>query len=90
MLYRIFTEDVNRKKVCDICTRFFNSYTMFTAVGVWNGIAENSLCIEVSSLEQDGHLALRVTSAVAEIREVNKQEAVLVQKINVTTDLIYA
>ena len=90
MLYRIFTEDINRKKVCDICTRFFNSYTMFPAIGVWNGTVEDSLCIEVSSLGQDGHLALRVKSAAEEIRVVNDQVSVLVQKLDVVTDLIEA
>ena len=81
MLYRVFTEDKNRRGIKRICNRLFNGYTMYPAQGVWKGVPEKSLCIEVSSGGQEGYVALRVKTAAEEIKELNRQEAVLIQEV---------
>lgn len=81
MLYRVFTEDKNRRGIKRICNRLFNGYTLYPAQGVWKGIPERSLCIEVSSSGQKGYVGLRVKTAAEDIKVLNKQEAVLIQKV---------
>ena len=78
MLYRIITERKRLRCIRRICNRLFYGYTMYKAYGVYKGVPEKSVVIEVQS---DGlpHAALRVNEAAEQIREVNKQECVLVQ-----------
>ena len=78
MLYRIVTERKRLRRIRRICNRLFQGYTMYKAYGAYKGVPEKSVVIEVQS---DGlpYAALRVKEAAEEIREVNKQECVLVQ-----------
>jgi len=88
VLYRIFTEHKNLRGIVNILDRLFNGYTIFYVDGVWQGCQEQSLCIEISSENQEGYLDLRVRQAADEIRILNVQEAVLIQKIPCETVLI--
>lgn len=79
MLYRILTEDINREAVIDILDhQFGEGYTLIPAQGYWQGKAEGSLIIEISS---NLDLTTLVTKAAEAIKAVNSQQAVLCQKI---------
>lgn len=82
MLYRIFTENKNLSGIKKILNRLFNGYSIFQLAGFWQGITEKSLCIEILSNNQYKHLKIRIDQAAKEIGELNKQEAILVEKIN--------
>lgn len=75
-MYRIYTEDRNRWKVKAILNRLFCGYTLIFATGAWKGHSEHSLIIEL-----DGVPRAKVEQAAREIKAANKQEAVLIQKI---------
>ena len=89
MLYRILTEDVgNLEGIHEICSKLFNGYTMYYTNGFYNGQPEPAICIEIDSIGQDGHLEVRVKQAAEQIKELNNQECVLVQKINCTSQMV--
>lgn len=75
-MFRIYTEDKNRRKVEAILNKLFYGYTLIQAVGAWKGKTEKSLVIEL-----DGVPRARVEQAAREIKAANNQEAVLIQKI---------
>ena len=77
MLYRIFTEDKNRKKLEKIASKYFPGYTIFKAQGFWRLQKENSLIMEFVIEDND----VKINKLAEEIKKENKQEAVLVQKI---------
>lgn len=77
MLYRLWTEDTNRAGITLVCDLALDSYTLFTADGVWKGTHEKALCIEVETgCKPDLLLQLART-----IKNMNGQDAVLVQMI---------
>ena len=80
MLYRIFTERKRVRRIRRICDRLFPAYTMYRASGVWRGVAERSLVIEVLS-QDPRHTDERVIQAAKWIREFNGQECVLVEVV---------
>jgi len=86
MIYRILTEDKNRKLVQDEVSRHFSGYTVYTGIGVWQGGTEKNLTIEIDTLGDDNRLAVY---RIAEyIKKVNGQEAVLIQEIESKSKLI--
>lgn len=86
-LYRICTENKNYPDILDYLDEHFtNGYTVIHANGAWQGIREKSLIIEIVSnavsIESDiGKLAYW-------IRKVNKQNAVLLQVIEIESQLL--
>lgn len=83
MLYRILTEDKNRKQVLKLVEEKCESATVIEAKGLWRGTWENSLIIEID----DEYFKYIETLAEA-IKELNKQDAVLIQEIACESYLI--
>ena len=79
MLYRILTEDKNKAQVMEIVSEFFDGYTVLSAVGVWNRQVEASMIIEIDS--NGLHDGKSVEEIARRIKVLNKQEAVLIQRI---------
>jgi hypothetical protein len=79
MLYRIFTEDVqeNHDKLTELITQFYEGFTIVRAAGYWRLQPENSLIIEIITVDEDA----KVKALAAAIRDANNQECVLVQRI---------
>ena len=77
MLYRIFTEDKNKKAIEKIINKYYEGYTLYKAEGFWRLQKENSLIIEIITEDP----AAKVNKIAKEIKAKNKQQAVLVQKI---------
>ena len=88
MLFRIFTENRNLEGVHKICSNLFNGYSMFFVIGNYKGQEEPGICIEIDSVGQEGYLDTRVNQAADEIKVLNNQECVLVQKINCTSQMV--
>jgi len=87
MLYRIFTEDKgNVKEIAKLASRYFEGFTIFKSLGYYKGKAEKSLLIEVTSLDEN--ICLDINDLADDIKVVNKQETVLVEKIACSSKLI--
>ena len=79
--YRIYTEDMNRDGIREIVSDQFDSYTLIPCQGVWKGAAEDALIIEI--IETSDRVG-DIGDVAARIRQVNKQEAVLFTRTEVT------
>jgi hypothetical protein len=88
LLYRILTEDKNLNGIKKILNGLFNGYTIIEAEGLWKGVAENSLVIEIDSLGQDSFLKERIIQAAIEIKHLNNQIEVMYQVIQSTTSSV--
>lgn len=84
MLYRIFTEDKNRDEIERIVSRYFQGFTIISAVGYWNGTKENSLIIEILGIYDYD----KIVKICNEVKITNNQEAVLVELVKCESDLI--
>lgn len=80
MLYRIVTEDKNRRHLTDCIDRHFSGYRLYTTEGRWKGKREAALVIEIAELDgEDFHE--RVYVLARNIKALNGQEAVLIEAI---------
>jgi len=86
MLYRITTEDKNRNVIVHIVKEYFDGFTLIPAIGYWQGIKENSLIIEIDVKHPLSKYRMRTLAK--RIKELNEQQAVMVQRINVKSELI--
>lgn len=77
MLYRIFTEDKNKHQIEAIVNKYYPGFTLYKGEGFWRLQKEKSLIIEIITEEHE----TKINKIAKEIKKVNKQEAVLVQKI---------
>lgn len=71
-----------------ILDKYLDGYTLVKAKGVWKGKSEDSLIIEIDFPTKtviDCDIVHRIANL---IREVNKQECVLVQRIECESSLI--
>jgi capsular polysaccharide biosynthesis protein len=73
--YRIYTQDINRDEVIKIISKEFESFTLFNGTGYWQSEQENSLVIEIIGRYEDRK---RITAIANEIKQVNKQQSVLI------------
>lgn len=78
MLYRICTENVNQNKIEKIVSKLFDGFTIVKGTGFWKRQKENSLIVEIVGDESDLN---KVKSIASEIKVINDQDAVLVQRI---------
>jgi hypothetical protein len=82
-MFRIYTEDKNRRKVKAILNNLFQGYTLIPSIGAWEGHNEKALVIEL-----DGVPRAKVMQAAKEIKTANSQQAVLIQRIRAEGVLI--
>lgn len=78
MLYRIITEDKNRKAIFEIVDRQYYGYTWYAAHGVWRGKHEKSIIIEIDAGRSE-HQQIRMLAK--HIGAVNHQDCVLTQQL---------
>jgi len=77
MLYRIYTEDKNHEELERLISKYFEGFTIVKGEGFWRLQKENSLIIEIVTEDQDNY----ITKLASEIKKINQQEAVLIQKL---------
>ena len=87
MIYKIWVEDRgDTSLVSRIVGERFKGFSILSAVGIWEGKREASLCIEIDSL---GENCYRQVLEVAErLRVVFNQQAVLVQRLESASVLV--
>ncbi len=73
VVFRLYTEYFPNLR--ELTSRYFGGFTMFTATGVWEGVPENSIVIEIVGRHTD---LQTVVHLAGDIRIVNNQTAVLV------------
>lgn len=78
MLYRIFTQNKNHKEIESIISKYFEGFSLIKSTGFWRLQREKSLIIEIITDDTDK----LINDLAKEIKETNKQEAILIQKIN--------
>jgi len=77
-LFRICTEDKQRGLIEVAVGKSFQGYTIIKADGYWNNVFEHSLIIEIVT-----PFAYRVHEVARAIKELNQQQAVLVQELEI-------
>lgn len=81
VVYRLYTEDNTDAIWAEIIQRYFKGYTLFRGTGVYQGVREQGVAIEIigsaADLQSIVHLA-------GDIRQVNNQSSVLVTWNNVS------
>ncbi len=92
-MYRILTERKNVETIKSlILDPKFDSYTILDSVGSWRGQHEDSIVIEISPSEEwqiwTDEFRDDVYKAAKEIKELNEQEAVFVQFVQASGELI--
>ena len=84
-LFRIYTERKRKTWLIRLVAEHFDGFTVFDTVGVWKGVQEKSVCIEiVTSDAAVGYKLNRISRAICGL---NKQEVVLVVEYDVSAKL---
>jgi len=84
MLYRILTEDKNIVGIRKLLGQYLSGATIYQGQGLWQGQWENCLIIESDDLE-----TIEVAKLLAgAIKELNEQDAVLIQEIDCESYMI--
>lgn len=82
-LYRIFTQNKNKKYICQLVSESVDGFTIYETIGFWQGKKEKALCIEIMT---DNALAInQICKAVC---VYNCQTAVLIEKIDCEVQFI--
>ena len=82
-MYRILTENKNAGGVRGLLRGLGLDYTIYFGEGSWHGQAENCMLIELDSTSRD---VAEVAATL--IKGLNNQQAVLLQHIPVTSQLV--
>ena len=72
--YKIYTEDRNRDKIRAIVADYFDGFTMFSGVGIWENKIEKNLTIEIIT----GHTPDIIKAICKKINRLNSQDCCLV------------
>lgn len=83
MLNRIITENKNKDRVIKLVQKFFSGFTLIEATGYWQGKPEKALIIEV-----DCKTDLEAIWLCEQIKLLNGQDCVLLQRIKAESELI--
>ena len=82
-MFRILTENKNVEQVKTALVRLGLDYTVYRAEGAWQGQQEDSLMIELDNITKE-----LAEKAARQIKELNRQEAVLLEEIPVVSQFI--
>ena len=82
-LYTIYTEATNNEAVCAILGKYFDSFTVIPATGVWKAHEEQPAVIHIITFDRAA-----VYLATHEIKLRNSQDSVLVTELAITHNLV--
>jgi hypothetical protein len=77
MLYRILTENKNKRMIKIIVAVFFKCFTLLEGIGVWNRKEEPALVVEIETDDR-----AKVIEVATSIKRYNDQEAVMIQEVH--------
>jgi len=83
MLYHIYTED--KPNLADLASKHFDGFTILKGVGYWQGEAEPCAVIEIIDSKDKW---LTVNTLALDIKEANKQQAVLITQISLDHNIL--
>ena len=76
-VYRIYTEDADRRAVVEAVTGKFESFTLQPTTGYYKGKEEHSIVIEIVDAKEED-----VEAVAQSIRAINGQKSVLVMGLS--------
>lgn len=82
MIARLSTEHKNYSRLVKLCASYFDGFSIVEAEGYWKGKPESSLIIEIARTGREKDFLHRVSELAKAIRDLNKQDAVLVEFIH--------
>lgn len=91
MIIRICTEDKgNEPEIHKLIQKHFDAYTIYRGCGAWKGQEERSLTIDIAALDLESLTSAKfhAIQLALEIKRLNNQEAVLIEYIESTNELI--
>lgn len=88
MLYRLFTENKNYEQIKTLVCDLFDGATFIKAEGVWQGVSEHSLIIEIELDENRPDTKPKIKTLCFQIKKLNSQDKILVQQIKTDSKLI--
>jgi hypothetical protein len=75
-VYRLYTEDMNRKDVVRLTAEHFQSFTLQPTEGYYGGEPEPSIVLEIVEAEDDA-----IRQLARSIRRLNGQKSVLLLRL---------
>ena len=75
-IYRLYTENKHRSFIEHLVARYFSGFTIYKAIGYWQGKKEKSLVIEIVS--DSGGAYVFINLICKAICGYNKQQTVMV------------
>jgi hypothetical protein len=82
------TERKNISTILRFVGQEFSSFTVYETVGYWQGKKERSLCIEIAVDKITADIPYKISGICRTICSYNDQTCVLVQVLDVETQLI--
>ena len=89
MLYRLYTEDINRHEVEVLVAKYFQGFTIIPATGFWQLKREQTIIIDI--VGEEGSLIdcfQEIKKLCEEIKKLNKQESILILSISSTASFL--
>lgn len=83
--YKIYTENVNVTGVLKIVDKYFDGYTTYAGIGIWQGNTESSFIIEIITPRKR---TCDIAAICKKINRLNKQICCLVTVDRVKTVFI--
>jgi len=84
-VYRLYTERKNLKWVCGMVSEYFGGFTVYKALGYWQGKPEKSVVVEIITSEVAA--AYKIKQIVLKIKGYNDQDAVLVTETEINVEV---
>lgn len=79
MLYKVYTEDLKRREIEVIISKYFKGFTIASTTGFWELQREQSIVIDIVANGEDVIACnAKIKDLCLEIKSLNKQESVLV------------
>lgn len=88
MVYRLYTEDKNRKWITQLVAENFTGFNITRQTGYWQGKAEKSLCIEI--IDGSNSADFKINRICRAICGYNKQDCVMLVKLSGNVQFISA
>jgi hypothetical protein len=82
MLYRIYTENINKHAIEKLVNDFYEGYTIIESTGYWQGKKERSMIIEIITSNPESNETTIINTIATRIKKLNKQQSVLVAKFD--------
>ena len=89
MIYRIITEDKDRSAVIQLTAGYFDGFSVKTQMGYWQGQPESSIVIEIDNIADDAQQESKIMELTRCIIKRNNQQAILVQRIQSDSELVW-